>query len=116
MKSTLSSLALMSLALFPVLGAAQTKAFNPLDVFTRSIASPSYVEGEVLVKLKEGIRLPERGIQALFPGVDVVLEEQILTAAMRNVGEQSGVLLLRTTRPVPETIELLKADPRVEVA
>lgn len=116
MKSTLSSLALMSLALFPALGAAQAKAFNPLDSFTRSIASPSYVEGEVLVKLKAGVRLPARGVQALFPGMDVVLEEQILTAAMRTVGEQTGVLLLRTTRPVPEMIELLKADPRVEVA
>ncbi len=116
MKSTLSSLALMSLALFPALGAAQAKAFNPLETFTRSIASPSYVEGEVLVKLKAGVRLPERGVQAIFPGLDVELEEQILTAAMRTVGEQTGVLLLRTTRPVPEMIELLKADPRVEVA
>lgn len=116
MKSTLSSLALMSLALFPALGAAQAKAFNPLETFTRSIASPSYVEGEVLVKLKAGVRLPERGVQAIFPGLDVQLEEQILTAAMRTVGEQTGVLVLRTTRPVPEMIELLKADPRVEVA
>ncbi len=116
MKSTLSSLALMSLAFFPALGAAQAKAFNPLETFTRSIASPSYVEGEVLVKLKAGVRVPARGVQALFPGMDVVLEEQILTAAMRTVGEQTGVLLLRTTRPVPEMIELLKADPRVEVA
>lgn len=116
MKSTLSSLALVSLAMIPALSTAQSRSMNPLEAFTKSIAAPSYVEGEVLVKLKAGIRLPERGIQAIFPGLDVELEEQILTSAMRNVGEQSGVLLLRTTRPVPEMIELLKADPRVEVA
>jgi subtilisin family serine protease len=75
---------------------------------------PEYAPGEYLVKFKPGASQPNRG-QAMAASRSEV-GEKIVTAAMRNAGDDEGVTLMRTGMAVPEAVQAMLASGTVEYA
>ncbi len=78
------------------------------------IASPNFVPGEVLVRLKDGTT--SEAASRLFGTMNISSSERILTSTMQRAGDMTGVMLVTTGNDVLATVDALKSQPEVEYA
>ena len=77
-------------------------------------AGPQYVPGEILVKFRVGATATTRG-RAIASAKGSV-GQRLLTAAMRQAGDDEGVTVLRTGLGVPDAVRVMLASGTVEYA
>lgn len=84
-----------------------------LMALSRATAS-EYVPGEVLVKFNRGADLPYR--TDALKAVRGKVSERVITATMRAFGDDEGLTVIKTDRPVWEAVETIGSMPGVEYA
>ena len=84
------------------------------EVQAARAAQSNFVQGEVIVKFREGASADMRG--AALRAANATAGERIHTAAMRRAGDAEGLTVVHTGMAVSAAIGALRASPSVEYA
>jgi subtilisin family serine protease len=84
------------------------------DQMFKSGVTQRYVPGELLVKFKEGSTTQRRSNALLR--INATVEEQVVTAAMRQAGDNEGFYLVKTAMDPMEAMKTMKGSADIEYA
>jgi subtilisin family serine protease len=84
------------------------------DQMFKSDATAAYVPNEVLVKFKESTS--QTGKRSILAKIDGTIEEQVVTDAMKSVGDNEGFYLVKSSLETKQAIGQLMKNQDVEYA
>jgi subtilisin family serine protease len=117
MKQSLLALGVISLAMLTgcVKDVKETSLpTEPADQMFKSDATAAYVPNEVLVKFKESTS--QTGKRSILAKIDGTIEEQVLTPAMKESGDDEGFYLVKSSLETKQAIGQLMKNPEVAYA
>lgn len=85
-----------------------------VDKMFKSGVTQKYVPGELLVKFKQGSSSQRRSSALLR--INATVEEQVVTAAMRQAGDNEGFFLVKTSIDPLEAMKVMRGSADIEYA
>lgn len=93
---------------------ADTEQETAADQIFKSGVTEKYVPGELLVKFKQGSSSHRRSSALLR--INATVEEQVVTAAMRQAGDDEGFFVVKTAMDPLEAMKIMRGSADIEYA